>query len=205
MTTVSLRKAHDYERSLNDAAKRFTFARVLEVSIHRDEAVADLVRAAQDTLKANLSEAISLVRAANQIRASISRANADSGINALLSDKASLEAEERLINTVLNGDASRRGRVDYELGAASDVAVAAKQIDNLRVRAASADRFTGAAESVTVILVDEDATTALSGEIASLQLRKKAIADDLLTLNMTTKITLEPDTVALLKKFKLIA
>ena len=207
MTTVSLRKAHDYERSLNEAAKRFTFPRTLDVSIHRDESVADLVRAAQDTLKTNLTEAVSLVRAANQIRTAISRANADSGVNALLSEKASVEAEERLINLVLNGPdgAGRRGRgSDYELENAADIAVATQQLENLRVRAASADRFSAAAESVNVRVVDADATLALSDQVAGMQLRKKAIADELLTLNMNTKITLEPETVALLKKFKLV-
>ncbi len=208
MTTVTLRKAHDYERSLNEAAKRFTFSRTIEVSIHRDETVADLVSSAQTTLRNNLASAVALVQAAQTIRASISLANADSGINALLSEKAALEAEEKIIGQVVNGaDAGvQRGRhrqPDYELDSAAEVAVAQKQLDALRVRAATAERFHG--ETVTVRVLDAAAIEALNGDLATIQLRKKAIADELLGLNMATKITLGADAVALLKQFKLLA
>ena len=208
MTTVTLRKAHDFERSLNEAAKRFQFNRTTEVSIHRDETVADLVAAAQTTLRANLASAVSLVRAAHSIRSSISTANADSGINDLLSEKAALEAEEKIIGQVVNGTEQRAGRglfrsPDYELDGASEVAVAQKQLDTLRIRAATAER--PGAESVTVRVLDAAAIEGLSGDLANIQLRKKAIADELLGLNMATKVTLTADTVALLKQFKLIA
>lgn len=206
MTTVTLRKAHDYERSLNEAAKRFTFSRTIEVSIHRDETVADLVSSAQTTLRNNLASAVALVQAAQTIRASISLANADSGINALLSEKAALEAEEKIIGQVVNGADVQRGRhrqPDYELDSAAEVAVAQKQLDALRVRAATAERFHG--ETVTVRVLDAAAIEALNGDLATIQLRKKAIADELLGLNMATKITLGADAVALLKQFKLLA
>lgn len=209
MTTVTLRKAHDFERSLNEAAKRFQFARTIEVSIHRDETVADLVASAQTTLRNNLNSAVALVRASNEIRSAISTANADSGINALLSEKAGLEAEEKIIAQVVNGADSQVGRgrhrtPDYELDGASEVAVAQKQLDALRVRASSAERFHGA-ESVTVRVLDAAAIEALTGDLATIQLRKKAIADELLGLNMSSKVTLSPDTVSLLKQFKLLA
>lgn len=208
MTTVTLRKAHDFERSLNEAAKRFQFNRTIEVSIHRDETVADLVAAAQTTLRSNLASAVSLVQAAHNIRAAISTANADSGINDLLSEKAALEAEEKIIAAVVNGADQQVGRgrhrTDYELDGAAEVAVAQKQLEALRVRAASAERFHGA-ETVTVRVLDAAAIEGLSGDLATIQLRKKAIADELLGLNMATKVTLTSDTVALLKQFKLLA
>lgn len=208
MTTVTLRKAHDFERSLNEAAKRFQFNRTIEVSIHRDETVADLVAAAQTTLRSNLASAVSLVQAAHSIRASISTANADSGINDLLSEKAALEAEEKIIAAVVNGADQQVGRgrhrTDYELDGAAEVAVAQKQLEALRVRAASAERFHGA-ETVTVRVLDTAAIEGLSGDLATIQLRKKAIADELLGLNMATKVTLTSETVALLKQFKLLA
>lgn len=208
MTTVTLRKAHDFERSLNEAAKRFQFNRTIEVSIHRDETVADLVAAAQTTLRSNLASAVSLVQAAHKIRAAISTANADSGINELLSEKAALEAEEKIIAAVVNGSDQQIGRgrhrTDYELDGAAEVAVAQKQLEALRVRAASAERFHGA-ETVTVRVLDAAAIEGLSGDLAAIQLRKKAIADELLGLNMATKVTLTSETVALLKQFKLLA
>lgn len=209
MTTVTLRKAHDFERSLNEAAKRFQFNRTIEVSIHRDETVADLVATAQTTLRSNLASAVSLVRAAHSIRSSISTANAESGINDLLSEKAALEAEEKIIGQVVNGADAQVGRgrhrtPDYELDGAAEVAVAQKQLEALRVRAATAERFHGA-ETVTVRVLDAAAIEGLSGDLANIQLRKKAIADELLGLNMATKVTLNSETVALLKQFKLLA
>lgn len=208
MTTVSLRKAHDFERSLNEAAKRFQFTRVIEVSIHRDEPVADLVQAAQTNLRNNLTSAVALVRAAHSIRAAISVSNAENGINELLSEKAALEAEEKIIAQVVNGAETqvrgRRGVPDYELDGAAEVAVAQKQLEALRTRATSAERFHGS-ESVPVRVLDAAAIEALTGDLATIQLRKKAIADELLGLNMTSKVTLTSDTVALLKQFKLLA
>ena len=204
MTTVTLRKANELERGLLAAAARIKFDRTIEVSIHNDETVSDLVKGAQATLKQNLTTAVSLVRASHSIRAAISAANADSGINTLLGEKAALDAEEKIINQVVNGaDASRRGRYD-ELDSASDIAVAQKQLEAARARASSAERFHGP-ETVTVRVLDAAAIEALSGDLAAIQLRKRGIADNLLSANMNTKVTLAPETVVLLKQFKLLA
>lgn len=210
MTTVTLRKANDFERTLIETAKKFTFARTVAISIHRDETVGDIVAGAQNTLKTNLTTAVLLVRAAHAIRAAISQANAESGINALLGEKAALDAEEKVISLVVNGldgggiRGRQRGTPDYELDGAAEIAVATKQLENLRARAATADHYNNQ-ETVTVRVLDGEALDALNGDLAAIQLRKKDISDSLLGLNMNTKITLSSDTVALLKQFKLIA
>lgn len=204
MTNVTLRKANELERGLNAAATKIKFDRVLNVSIHRDESVVDLVRAARETMNQNLGAAVALVKAAHTIRASVSKANAESGINALLSEKAALDAEEKIINQVIGGaDPARRTRYDLETGE-TDLTVAQKQIDMARTRALTSERYIGS-ETVSVQVMGEDEAGNLSSQLSAIQLRKRAIADELLSANMSTKISLAPETVALLKQFKLLA
>lgn len=204
MTTVNLRKANEYERALAETAKRFKFGRTIPVSIHQEDSVADLVDEALTTLRANVTNAILLARAAHGIRAAISEANSSSGINALLSEKASLEAEEKILGAVLSGAENGFGHSgDYELDRASDVPTAQKQLEMARARAVT-DSYI-ASDAVTVRVLNAETVETLTGDLASIRLRKRAIADDLLGLNMTTKITLTSETVALLKQYRLVA
>lgn len=204
MTNVTLRKANELERGLIAAASKIEFERTIQVSIHRDETVTDLVKSAQASLNQNVATAVALVRAAHVIRQAISKANADHGINDLLGEKAALDAEEKVINQVVSGVSdARRARYGDDLNSASDPAVAQKQLDAARVRAATADRHT--LEEVSVRVLDAATVATLTAELANIQLRKRAIADELLSANMTTKVTLESETVNLLKQIKLLA
>lgn len=204
MTTVTLRKANAFERALLEQSKKFAFKRTIEASIHNDTPISEQVVAAQTTLKSNLTTAVALVRASHQIRAAISRQNADSGINALLSEKAALDAEEKLISSVVTGVApSRRGGGDdYEFEQASEIATAQKQLENLRVRVASPNGYH--VEAVSVRILDATAIEQLSDDLAAIRRRKTQLADELLELNTSAKVSISSEAEDLLRQFKLI-
>jgi len=195
---VTLRKASALSKALLEAAKKLPAPRSVEVSIYAEgdlsEVIAAEVQEGLAKLVDNTNNAQRLFIAGFSIREKIGAANAYSGINALLSERAVLDAREKLLAPLVEGAA---------FGTKSDIAAA--KLETLRARASAADaRNYGLTEELTVSLGDGADFVEFANDLLLIRRRKTSLADDLLALNTTTKITLSAGTVELLNKFKLI-
>jgi hypothetical protein len=194
---VTLRKAASLEKSLQEAARSQSLVKALTISVFSPKSVSDEVVPARAKLATNLSKALSFISAAFQIREAIKKANATNGIDGLLAEKASFDAREKLISGVVSAN------VIFDDGETdSSVDQAQARLDSLKERQKTADRF--AQDSVTVNIVNQDLTAQFQDQLTTIRKRKVEITDQLLILNMTKKITLTVETVALLTELKLI-
>jgi len=197
---VTLRKAAALSQALLEASRALPLAKSVTVSVYADTPVADAVKEAQAKLAFNSAKVTGLIRAAFEIRGSISDQNAVNGVSKRLTEKAALDATEKLLSAAVGG--AKANPFDDTPEASADIAQA--QLDALRERQKNvADRYSRE-ESLTVGVLSGDVVGGLQDQLATIRRRKVEIADELLTLNMTKKVTLSAETVALLQEFKVI-
>lgn len=199
MSVYNLRKAYEFERALRSAASSVQSSKNYSsgiVTIYQEASVKDVITEGQAALRAKVSEAVELVVAANEVRSAISAANVSSGINALLTEKAALDAKRGVINAMVFGGRGTNLAVDRPNTSAID-----RQLETLRERAKTMDYTV---EQISVSFIDQDFVADYSSELAKIDFRLRAIADDILTANMTNTVTLSDATVGLLKKINIL-
>jgi hypothetical protein len=194
---VTLRKAASLEKSLLDIARIQPLIKNISVSVYSSADIGGEVLAAQQQLSANLKNSLALTKAAYDIREAIGSNNAQNGISALLTEKARLDAQEKLLSSVMVGATATP--ID------AVISIANNRRDALRERLKTAvDHYGEPADSVALNIADASVTIQFQEQLTEIRRRKIDITDQLLMLNMTKKITLTAETVALLTKFKLI-
>lgn len=197
MSVYNLRKAYEFERALRAAATAVQAAKNTSgsISIYSDDVVSEVITEGEAALRSKIEEAVALVSAANEVRAAISHANASSGITALLTEKAGLDALRGVIINAFGG------RVPSTHVAATDTTAITRQLSNLRAKAEHSDYVQ---ETVGVSFVGQEIIDHFGDELARIDFRLRAIADEILTANMANSVTLSATTVDLLKAAKLI-
>jgi hypothetical protein len=199
---ITLRKASALSKALLDAGRALPLAKTVKVSIYGALSVESEVALAASTLADNVTKATALIQASFELRKAIGQVNAASGIDDLLTQKASLDAVEKLLTGIGSSSSSR-----YSLGSdgedVSDVRIAQAQLDVLKSRIAAATTPLSYGRSEDSVTVAVPAPMVQEG-LADIRRLKTEIADQLLALNMTKKVTLSATTVALLEEFKLI-
>lgn len=196
---VTLRKAAALSQSLLETSKALPLSKTATISVYAGTTVAEVVAATQAKLSQNADKAVSLVRAAYDIRSSISTQNAINGVSKLMTERAALDTIEKMLAGITGKAAT------YDEPVEVDASIAQAQFDALkeRLKVSSADRY-GREETLSVSLLGGETVLRIQGQLADIRRRKIAIADELLTLNMTKKVALSADTVALLREFKLV-
>lgn len=97
---VTLRKAHSLAEAMRSAAAKINTPTTVDVSIYDEVEISGLLTDARSELTTSLEEAEALTAEAFSIRAMIGAANAKSGIDALLTEKAAIDATEKLFTQV---------------------------------------------------------------------------------------------------------
>lgn len=185
---VTLRKAAQLSQQALQAAAQYAIVPHLSLSAYGSVNVSDALEAHETQQRANLDASDALTCAGFAIRALIGKANRESGIDALLDEKALTDAlEKRLAG-------SRPVR--------ADVATVRAQLTAMATRIGNTDYYGG--DAVTVQGFSEELTTALKQAQSVHRRTKVRIADELLQLNITTKVTLSEETVATLKQFDIL-
>jgi hypothetical protein len=196
---VTLRKAHALSKGLLEQVKKLPLARTMTLSVYGQDDPDGLVEDAGDNLLANVEVGRKLIQAATAIRLLIGGANKQVGIDALLSEKAQLDAVEKLLARVVNDEN------DYEFAQAAEPAIARAKLDAIMARNKTAgERHGVVTEQLTVKVATGDLVSGLADELATIRRRKAEIADELLSRNSAATLSLDATTVALLKSFKLI-
>jgi ribosomal protein L9 len=196
---VTLRKAAALSQSLIEASRALPLTKSVSVSIYTETSVADAVKEAQEKLLANSAKVTALVGASFEIRGAIGAQNAVNGVSARLTEKAALDATEKLITAAVGGKAN-----PFDDTVDTDSSVAQAKLDALKERQKAVVESYHREEAITVSVLTSDVASGLQEQLSTIRRRKVAIADELLTLNMTKKVTLSEATVALLNEFKLI-
>jgi hypothetical protein len=198
---ITLRKADAIAKAALDAARRVPLESTVSVSAYSTETVSAVAETARDTLRSNLKVSTDLLEAAYQIRAVIGEANRRVGIDDALTEKAQLDAREKVLSGLATtAVVGRRGTTTT----ATDFAVAEKQREALQARLKS-DHYSGYGdESVTVRVLDDSLTGEVQTALADIRKQKIAISDRLLELNMSTKVSLDASVVETLTKQGLI-
>lgn len=191
---VSLRKAAALESALRDAAKGITLSKTVSVSIYsndKDNSIRTQIEAASASLREGAQDIRDLFTTAYEIRAQIGAENAKNGITALLNERAALDALDRALAGLTAKDRSEGLSPEHVVDA-----LAAQRARNEKSEYGSTDH-------VTVSVVGELAAESKAAAVAS-QKRKRIIADELLSLNVSTTVTLSDEVVAVLTKHNLV-
>lgn len=186
MTAITLRKAANYAKLLLTASKQVSLKTSTSVSIYATTSLSEVVAQARDSLAESLQGAVALSEAGYRLRRLIGDANVME-VNALLNEKASLDAQEKLLTSVWTSQ---------NAGLVLDVAIG--RLDALKARYAA----NGYGEDEIDLRVP--APDDLADRIYAARLRKTEIDETLLGLNTNTKITLPDDIKALMLRYKLI-
>lgn len=196
---LTLRKAAALSKSLLEAARKLPLTRSIEVSIYDMDSVEDKVGAALDTLNVNLNDALALTAASFTLRDAVGVVNAKCGVHTLLTERARLDAQERLLSSVVDPTG------DHEFNAAVEPEIADQKLTALRNRAENAPAASyGVTEEMRVRVTDAEVITTTKDSLVDIRRRKTQIADDLLALNTSTRIAVPTDVEELLTRFKLV-
>ena len=196
---VSLRKAKTLSDALIAKARALPLTRSITVSIYGKDTVQNEVEFAQNRLVANIKKSSELLGAGYGLRAQIGSVNA-ARVSPLLTEKASIEANEKMLATLASDPSMNR------FGEAVDaIDIAQTKLDALKVRASAPDaRSYGQAETISVDILSESLAETINKSLVAIRRRKVEISDELLQVNMTTKVKISADAEALLREFDLI-
>jgi hypothetical protein len=186
---LTLRKANTLVKNLLEAARKLPLERTTSLSAFLEVNPQDVVDMAAEKLRENLSDGRALTSAAFELRGQIGSANAAGGINTLLTERANLDAQEKLVAGVAEG--SSHG---------FDVDTAPARLAALKDRLANPNSY----ESQDSLALKVTPDASLKDDLLVIRRRKVQIADELLAKNTSITISVSPSTQALLDRFKLV-
>lgn len=185
---VTLRKAHAFSEGLLSAARKLPVAPAISLSIHETDPT-KVIGQATTIFEKNFTRSNKYLQAAYAIRRLIGEANAASGVNAILVSRALMDAQEKALSGLLDtGTLVSNDQIEGALSAARE-------------------RFKShgyGADTLQVVLLTEARRGDVSRELQTLRRSKATLNDQLLTLNMTTKITIPTQHVESLREAGLI-
>lgn len=190
--TVSLRKADALAKALRDEVLKIGFASTVSVSAHAADTVDARLAETSQAMRAALDDAVHISAQSFAIRAVLGEAFTASGISRLLTEKAGLDAEEKLLTAVWSSK-----------GAGTDPALAKPRLKALLDSVQPGAPLRASQDSLSISLLPE-AYDGLEERLRDIRLRKSAIADKLLNLNLTHTVPLTPEVVAVCERFRLI-
>ena len=179
---VSLRKANALQSAINEVIAGLDLS--TEVSINEFEKPTAKLAEAQDRFTANLKTRSNLQSAVYEIRRRVAEANADSGINNLLADVASVDKEIALF-----------GKLAKVVPALSNDVIVGKLG---KIKGRSDTEYYGREDVVRTAIFDDAQIETFKANVVAYKKQKVALQDSLLELNVATNIELSADTVAAL-------
>lgn len=195
---VSLRKASALEAALRETAKGIALNKTISVSVYSDVSelsgtVNTQIEEAREALKTGIADITALLKAAYHIRADIAAMNADkSGVDGYLNERALIEALDRAFAPLTAKERGSEGIAPEHVSEA---------LKAQRARNEKSDY--GTTDHVTVNVVG-DITSEVKAEAQERTRRKVALADLLLSANVSTTYDLDDEVVAVLERFNLV-
>lgn len=193
---VTLKRGAELARAALEAAGKVPVRPVLSASIYTQTDLRLLVNDGAKKLNDALNDVTSLLNGHFAIRAQIGQANAEAGINGLMADRARIEAIEKKMAAALALCETNNGETDLA-------------VLRIRIAAQIKQAETGTGYSChegefAVSVVSPETLETLRDSVAGLRRSRSAIQDHLAALNLRHRITLSPETLAVLTKFNLV-
>lgn len=181
---VSLRKANAIQAAIVEAVNGLELA--TDVAINEFERPTAKLEEAQNKFATNLATRAKLQNAQYEIRRAVARANAEAGINDLLSTVAMLEKDIALY--------TKLSRVRPALE--HDVIIGKLG----KIKGRTDDQYFGREDVVQTSIFNESSIEGFKETLASLKKQKVGLQDSLLELNVSTEIAISEDSEKVLKE-----
>jgi hypothetical protein len=181
---LTLRKANAIQAAINEMIKGLDLNTT--VTLNEFEEVQDQIQVVRDRFWTHSATRNKLVMALYEIRKKVAQANAESGINDLLTDVAYLEKQ-----------------ISYSTMLAGKGAQTALRVLNGQVQKnanAKDDGFGYRHNAVTTSIFTEEEIEEFRRTAADLKREKQNVQDTLLELNVQTEIELDEETARFLQK-----
>ncbi|AXQ68818.1 hypothetical protein HOU00_gp307 [Caulobacter phage CcrPW] len=199
---ITLRKASQFSKALIEAGRKTTINRLISVSVYEDaveKPAQALVELAQEAVQEKLTQALNLISGGYELRGQIAKANADVGINLLLTEQANLSAHEVLISSVCSIEYTYDESVEPKYADAKLAALVA--LNKKRDASVSIVQHD---DHLNVRVITDEIKAPLKDSVAAIRRRKAEIADELTYLNASTRVEVSENVQGLLKALKLI-
>jgi len=172
---VSLRKANDIQQAIHSAIGKIFPSAVMTISIHEEHLPEAVEKAQKHTIDAiESSERLNAIR--YDIRKAIANANASYGIEDLIVEHAKIKSSLSRLSKLVDGS-------PYPGHRAAGLIVASEKTK-------SAGNYYHGSETVSIGILGEETIAAIRQTCLDLTRRHTEIADELLTLNVKTEITI---------------
>jgi putative ubiquitin-RnfH superfamily antitoxin RatB of RatAB toxin-antitoxin module len=181
---ITLRKANKIQTSINDALK--TIPLTTTVSINEFQNHNEVMEMSLRSLDANCDRILALNAALAEIRQEVGVKNAASQINTHLTTIATLDKNTALFTTLANA------QVELE------EAVIIGRLDKIRHAKDESHRVYGRSDEVSTSVMSQDRINTARDIVAENKKAKQKLQDQILELNISTKLTLSKQTVATL-------
>jgi hypothetical protein len=186
---ITLRKANALQTAIQDQIKTVevkTSISINEFQSPESELVAARTQVLQGDVRRN-----ELTKALYAIRASVGRANVESGVSDLLTQAAYVDKRIGHLKGFVEGEVAEK--LDVVTGKLAKIAGADKS-----------SRIYGYHDTVSTGVLEQADIDAFRKEMLGLKKEKQSINDKVLELNVRTEIDLDADTVALLQAEQLV-
>jgi hypothetical protein len=181
---VTLRKANVLQNAINDAVKALELR--YDVNLNEFEDTKDQIQTARDRFFAEATTRDKLLMSLYDIRAKVARANADSGINDMLTNVAYLEKQ------------ISHKQMLASKGVQTSLRVLNGQLNKLKE--VKDDGYGYSRRDVVTTIFTEEEVEDFKRSANDLRREKHRLQDTLLELNVQTEIELSSDTVKLLER-----
>lgn len=182
---ISLRKASALQRSLNEAVKGIKFEASVAINEFQNPEV-EITRA-NHAMCDSLMRRDSLSAVITEIRKKVGDANNSAGIDNRLAEIAALEKDIQFYTPYANIDARE------------DQIVINGKLDKIRNRKEDARSLYARDDVVTTTVFDQGSIAAFKARVSTAKKSKQKLQDELLELNISTKVTLSAGAVATLE------
>src|SRR5260221_10904350 len=193
MAMITLNKASGLQDSLRRKLTTLPLKAETTLSIFGADPAAEIARRA-GTLAADIHRADRLLTILADVRASVGQANAESGVAALLAEKAGVEERIKLFSALLPGPG--KSRIFGPAPVFRDGGTISEQVSSMPVRYQAGE---GGEDTLDTALLDETALATLRERGAALQRRLEGIGDQLRELNSAARISIADDVVEWLR------
>lgn len=188
---ISLRKANALQTSINDAIKDIKVK--LDVELSEFQSPVSIIEAAQQEYLVSTNRRNELLVALYEVRKLVAEANHTSGIQNKLTQAALLDKQIGYVTEVAGGET------------VTDMTVIQGKLDGIRNNQSSARSVYGYdARNVTTSILTQEHVTQAKLHVLELKKAKQKLNDEILELNISTKITLGEAVVKTLQSENLL-
>lgn len=187
---ITLRKAKQIQQAINEAINSIPLQSNVQITEYDDPI--SVIGKTRETLTDNLFKKNALISALYKIRLMVGNKNATSGIDDKLTLIAEVQAKQELFSNLMN------------IGVQQDMKVILGVHEKIKSMSAIDQYGRINQQTFNTFVVDQDTVDLYKAKYKELQALKVNLQDEVLELNLRTKIKLDAGTVKVLKEAGLL-